>query len=100
MKIRLSAAVLLSEVKEATGRVSGLVAAMKSYAQLDRASVQFIDVTEGIDDAFGGGVVGEKVLPELGLTLYRADHRRIIHHELWHVDPLSISRLDSTFLLE
>lgn len=45
----LSATVLLSEVKEATGRVSGLVAAMKSYAQLDRAQVQFIDVTEGID---------------------------------------------------
>jgi signal transduction histidine kinase len=45
----LSAAVLLSEVKEATARVSGLVAAMKSYAQLDRSSLQFIDVTEGID---------------------------------------------------
>jgi signal transduction histidine kinase len=45
----LSAAVLLSEVKEATERVSGLVAAMKSYAQLDRAALQFVDVTEGID---------------------------------------------------
>jgi signal transduction histidine kinase len=45
----LSAAVLLSEVKEATERVSGLVAAMKSYAQLDRAAMQFVDVTEGID---------------------------------------------------
>ena len=45
----LSAAVLLSEVKEATERVSGLVTAMKSYAQLDRASLQFVDVTEGID---------------------------------------------------
>jgi signal transduction histidine kinase len=45
----LSTAVLLSEVKEATERVSGLVGAMKSYAQLDRASLQFIDVTDGID---------------------------------------------------
>jgi len=45
----LSAAVLISEVKEATDRVSGLVGAMKSYAQLDRASLQIIDVTEGID---------------------------------------------------
>jgi len=45
----LSAEVLLSELKEATERVSGLVAAMKSYAQLDRASLQSIDVTEGID---------------------------------------------------
>jgi signal transduction histidine kinase len=41
--------VLLSELKEATERVSGLVAVMKSYAQLDRASLQSIDVTEGID---------------------------------------------------
>jgi len=40
---------LLSEVKESTGRVSALVAAVKSYAQLDRASLQLIDVTEGID---------------------------------------------------
>ena len=45
----LSMAVLLSEAKEATERVSGLVAAMKSYAQLDRASLQFTDVTDGID---------------------------------------------------
>jgi signal transduction histidine kinase len=45
----LSTAVLLSEVKEATERVSGLVGAMKSYAQLDRASLQFIDVSDGID---------------------------------------------------
>jgi signal transduction histidine kinase len=45
----LSTAVLLAEVREATERVSGLVAAMKSYAQLDRAALQFIDVTEGID---------------------------------------------------
>lgn len=59
----LSAAVLLSEVKEATERVSGLVTAMKSYAQLDRASLQFTDVTEGIDstlvmlgDKLGDGV--------------------------------------------
>jgi len=59
----LSTAALLAEVKEATERVSGLVAAMKSYAQLDRAALQFIDVTEGIDSTLvmlgqklGGGV--------------------------------------------
>jgi signal transduction histidine kinase len=45
----LTTATLLSEVKESTGRVSALVAAMKSYSQLDRASLQLIDVTEGID---------------------------------------------------
>jgi signal transduction histidine kinase len=45
----LSASVLLSELKESTERVSGLVATMKSYAQLDRASLQVTDVTEGIE---------------------------------------------------
>ncbi len=40
---------LLSEVKDATGRVSGLVAAVRSYSQLDRAAVQRIDVTEGLE---------------------------------------------------
>ena len=55
----LSSAVLLSEVKEATERVSGLVTAMKSYAQLDRASLQFTDVTEGIDSTLV--MLGEKL---------------------------------------
>jgi len=45
----LSAPMLLSELKEATERVFGLVTAMKSYAQLDRASLQSVDVAEGID---------------------------------------------------
>ncbi len=40
---------LLSEVKDATSRVSGLVAAVRSYSQLDRAAVQRIDVTEGLE---------------------------------------------------
>jgi signal transduction histidine kinase len=55
----LSAAVLLTEVKEATERVSGLVTAMKSYAQLDRASLQFTDITEGIDSTLV--MLGEKL---------------------------------------
>ena len=45
----LSTAALLAEVKESTGRVSALVAAVKSYSQLDRASLQLVDVTEGIE---------------------------------------------------
>jgi len=45
----LSTAALLAEVKESTGRITALVAAVKSYSQLDRASVQLIDVTEGIE---------------------------------------------------
>jgi signal transduction histidine kinase len=45
----LSTAALLAEVKESTQRVSGLVAAVRSYSQLDRASVQRTDVTEGLE---------------------------------------------------
>jgi signal transduction histidine kinase len=45
----LSLTDLLGEVKEATGRVSELVAAVRSYSQLDRASVQAADVTEGLE---------------------------------------------------
>jgi len=40
---------LLSEIKESAGRISSLVDAVKTYSQLDRATVQLIDVTEGIE---------------------------------------------------
>jgi signal transduction histidine kinase len=55
----LSASVLLSEIKESTGRVSNLVSTVKSYSQLDRASLQLIDITEGIDSTLV--VLGEKL---------------------------------------
>jgi signal transduction histidine kinase len=45
----VSTRALLSEVKESTGRISALVDAVRSYSQLDRASFQLIDVTEGIE---------------------------------------------------
>ncbi|MEU4192562.1 ATP-binding protein [Kribbella sp. NPDC026611] len=45
----LSTATLLSEVKESTRRITELVAAVRSYSQLDRGSIQTIDVTEGIE---------------------------------------------------
>ena len=47
----LSMATLLAEVKESTRRISELVAAIKSYSQMDRASTQQIDVTDGIESA-------------------------------------------------
>ena len=47
----LSVATLLAEVKESTRRISELVAAIKSYSQMDRASMQQIDVTDGIESA-------------------------------------------------
>jgi len=45
----LSTAALVQEVKEATGRVSTLVAAVRSYSQMDRASLQSTDLVEGLD---------------------------------------------------
>jgi signal transduction histidine kinase len=45
----LSATALLEEVRESTSRVTALVAAVKSYSQMDRASLQLIDVTEGLE---------------------------------------------------
>jgi signal transduction histidine kinase len=40
---------LLAEVKESTRRISDLVAAVRSYSQLDRASMQRTDVAEGLE---------------------------------------------------
>jgi signal transduction histidine kinase len=45
----LSATTLLAEVKESTRRVAELVAAVKSHSQMDRASLQHIDVTDGLE---------------------------------------------------
>ncbi|MGA8044791.1 MAG: ATP-binding protein [Dermatophilaceae bacterium] len=40
---------LLTEVKEATGRISALVSAVRSYSQMDRASLQTTDLVEGLE---------------------------------------------------
>lgn len=59
----LSAAVLLGEVKESTQRVSNLVAAVKSYSQMDRAALQQVDVTEGLDSTLQ--ILGHKLGKEI-----------------------------------
>jgi signal transduction histidine kinase len=45
----LTASTLLAEVQQATGRVSDLIGVIRSYSQLDRASLQWTDVAEGLD---------------------------------------------------
>jgi signal transduction histidine kinase len=45
----LTAGTLLAEVKESTHRISDLVGAVKSYSQLDRASLQQTKVSEGLE---------------------------------------------------
>ncbi|MGY1653749.1 ATP-binding protein [Geodermatophilus sp. SYSU D01119] len=45
----LAATGLLDEVKESTRRISDLVAAVKSYSQLDRVAMQATDLAEGLE---------------------------------------------------
>ena len=45
----LSATALLSDIKQSSRRISELVASVRSYSQMDRASMQRIDVTEGLE---------------------------------------------------
>jgi signal transduction histidine kinase len=64
---------LLGEIREATHRVSELVAAVRSYSQLDRALVQATDVTEGLESTLvmlghklrGGVTVVRDYAPDL-----------------------------------
>jgi signal transduction histidine kinase len=46
----LSLGALVSELKQSTRRVSDVVGAMKSYSQMDRASLQRVDVKEGLEN--------------------------------------------------
>jgi signal transduction histidine kinase len=72
----LSAATLLAEIKESSRRISELVAAMRSYSQMDRAARQQINVTDGLDSTLV--MLGHKLRP--GVTVvrdYSADVPRI-----------------------
>jgi signal transduction histidine kinase len=50
MTAAASVAALVREVEEGAGRLSSIVHALKSYAYLDQAPVQEVDITKGIDD--------------------------------------------------
>jgi signal transduction histidine kinase len=72
----LSVATLLGEVKESTRRISELVAAVRSYSQLDRAAMQHLEVTEGLESTLV--MLGHKL--RHGVTVvrdYAADVPRI-----------------------
>jgi signal transduction histidine kinase len=59
---------LITEVKESTRRISELVAAVRSYSQVDRASMQRIDITEGLESTLV--MLGHKLRD--GITVVRA----------------------------
>ncbi|MGO4256021.1 sensor histidine kinase [Marmoricola sp. RAF53] len=62
---------LLAEVKEATRRVSELVASVRSYSQTGRASRQLVDVTEGIESSLV--MLGHKLRDGVEITRAYAD---------------------------
>jgi signal transduction histidine kinase len=63
---------LLAEIAESTGRVSGLVASVKSYTQMDRAAMQRVDVAEGLDSTLT--MLGHKLRPDITVERdYAAD---------------------------
>jgi signal transduction histidine kinase len=64
----LNVSALLTQVKESTRRISELVAAVKSYSQMDRASMQRVDVTEGLESTLV--MLGHR-LREGGVTVVR-----------------------------
>ena len=61
----LSAQALLAEMKESTTRISRLLDSVKSYTQVDRASLQLVDVTEGLESTLV--VLGHKLGPEIAV---------------------------------
>ena len=65
------------EMKESTRRISALVDAVKSYSQLDRASLQLIDVTEGIESTLVmlGHKLGDGITVVARLRRRPAAHR-------------------------
>jgi signal transduction histidine kinase len=83
----LSVATLLGEVKESTRRISELVGAVRSYSQLDRASMQPLEVTDGLDSTLamlghklGGGVT---VLREYGADVPRIEASAGELNQVW-----------------
>ena len=66
----LTVTTLLSEVKESTRRISNLVGAVRSYSQLDRASVQQTVVAEGLESTLV--MLGHRLPP--GIEVVREYH--------------------------
>jgi signal transduction histidine kinase len=62
----ISVGSLLDELKESTRRISELVAAVRSYSQMDRASMQRTDVTEGLRNTLV--MLGHRIGPDVEIV--------------------------------
>ncbi|MFI7599278.1 ATP-binding protein [Actinoplanes sp. NPDC049681] len=78
---------LMSDIEDATGRVSSLVSAAKQYSQLDRAAHQWIDVHTGLDSTLvmlshkiGTGV---KVVKDYDRTLPQVPSHPAELNQVW-----------------
>jgi signal transduction histidine kinase len=74
-----SVAALLGEVRESTRRISELVAAVRSYSQMDRASLQQVDVADGLDSTLV--ILGHKLRD--GVTVVREYGAGVPRIEAW-----------------
>lgn len=77
---------LLSELKESTRRISELIAAVRSYTQMDRASLQRIDVTDGLDSTLvmlGHRLRGVAVVREYGTEVPMIDSYAGELNQVW-----------------
>ena len=83
----LSMSTVLGELREATGRVSELVSAVRSYTQMDRATLQPVDVVEGLESTLvmlhhktGAGV---EVVREYAADLPRVEAHAGELNQVW-----------------
>ena len=77
---------LLSELKESTRRISELIAAVRSYTQMDRASLQRIDVTDGLDSTLvmlGHRLRGVTVVRDYGTEVPMIDSYAGELNQVW-----------------
>jgi signal transduction histidine kinase len=63
---------LLAEIGEGAGRISQIVGAMRSYAYLDQAPVQRVDIAEGLESTLV--LLGSKLKPGVVVRRQYVDH--------------------------
>jgi signal transduction histidine kinase len=72
LESRLSLVLLLRQIEQSTGRIVGLVKAVKSYTYMDQSPVQMVDVRAGVESTLT--VLGHKLK---NVTIKRAYDRSI-----------------------
>lgn len=67
---------LLTEIKNSTTRISGLVSAVKSYSYMDQAPLQEVDIHEGIESTL---TMLHHKIKEAGITIVRNYDSKLPH---------------------